>query len=184
MSPLAFYPLAFVCIASAMGVVLSRNPVRSALSLVASLFCLAVFYVFLQAHLVAALQIIVYAGAVMVLFLFVITLLNLESDRGLGEKPVLSAIGFGAGAIVAGGLIAALSRTSLGARAVTLVPTFGTTKVLARQLFGDYLVAFELTSMLLLVAVVGAVVLAKRDGSYEGDEQEAAVPARSEEASH
>ncbi|MBI5503292.1 MAG: NADH-quinone oxidoreductase subunit J [Deltaproteobacteria bacterium] len=185
MSPLVFYPLAFVCIASAMGVVLSKNPVRSALCLVSALFCLAIFYVFLQAHLVAALQIIVYAGAVMVLFLFVITLLNLESDRGLGERPALSGIGFCAGAFVAASLVAALSSAvAPGSRGVVLPQTFGTTKVLARQLFGDYLVAFELTSVLLLVAVVGAVVLAKRDGSYEGDEQDAAPARQSEEAPH
>jgi len=186
-SPLVFYPLAFVCVASAMGVVLSKNPVRSALSLVASLFCLAVFYAFLQAHLVAALQIIVYAGAVMVLFLFVITLLNLESDRGVGEKPGLSGIGFCAGTVIAACMVAVLSRSVLpGSRVEALEPAFGTTIELARQLFRDYLVAFELTSVLLLVAVVGAVVLAKRDGSYEGDEQDGqeASLVRSQEAPH
>jgi len=183
MSPLVFYPLALACVASALGVVLAKNPVRSALSLVVSLFCLAVFYVFLQAHLVAALQIIVYAGAVMVLFLFVITLLNLESDHGVGEKPVLSAIGFTAGAVVALGLTVALLHSVLpGSRGVTLPATFGTTKVLARQLFSDYLVAFELTSVLLLVAVVGAVVLAKRD--EEPPVSSVAPAAASEEAPH
>ncbi|HYC00052.1 MAG TPA: NADH-quinone oxidoreductase subunit J [Candidatus Limnocylindrales bacterium] len=163
MSALLFYPLAALAVAGALGVVLARNPVRSALSLVVTLFFLAVFYVFLQAHLVAALQIIVYAGAVMVLFLFVITLLNLESDHGINERPALSAAGFVAGAIVAVLLVKALLDSTVpGGRGVVLDEAFGTTKVLARQLFSEYLVAFELTSILLLVAVVGAVVLAKR----------------------
>ena len=81
MSPFLFYPMATATVIFALAVVLAKNPVRSALSLVVVMSLLAVCFAFLQAHLLAALQIIVYAGAVMVLFLFVITLLNLESDR-------------------------------------------------------------------------------------------------------
>ncbi|HYC55791.1 MAG TPA: NADH-quinone oxidoreductase subunit J [Candidatus Binatia bacterium] len=187
MSAFLFYPLAACALAGALGVVLARNPVRSALSLVVTLFFLAVFYVFLQAHLVAALQIIVYAGAVMVLFLFVITLLNLESDSGVRERPALAAAGFLAGAVVAILLAKGLLDSTVpDARGVTLGETFGTTKVLARQLFSEYLVAFELTSILLLVAVVGAVVLAKRTVE-EGERDEARTMAAAEaetEAAH
>lgn len=171
MNAVVFYPLAALTVAAALAVVLSRNPVRGALALVATLFLLAVFFVFLQAHLVAALQIIVYAGAVMVLFLFVITLLNLEADRGVTDKPRLAAIGFGAGLVVAVLLAkAALEVVAPAAREATLPEGFGTTAVLARQLFGRYLVAFELTSLLLLVAVVGAVVLAKRSAAENAEE--------------
>ena len=169
MSPFLFYPMATAAIIFALAVVLAKSPVRSALALVAVMSLLAVFFAFLQAHLLAALQIIVYAGAVMVLFLFVITLLNLESDRGVGEKPRLTAIGFTAGAIVAGGLALAMSR--VGAPVVNTLPEgFGTTVVLARQMFDRYLVAFELTSLLLLVAVVGSVVLAKRTAAENIEE--------------
>ncbi len=163
MSPYLFYPLATVSVLLALAVVVAKSPVRSALALVGVMGLLAVMFAFLQAHLLAVLQIIVYAGAVMVLFLFVITLLNLESDHGVGEKPRLSAIGFGAGAVVAGGLALAWSGiVAPAARGTELPETFGTTVELARQMFSRYVVAFELTSILLLVAVVGAVVLAKR----------------------
>jgi NADH-quinone oxidoreductase subunit J len=169
-SPFIFYPLATLSVAFAMAVVLARSPVRSALALVGVMSILAVQFAFLQAHLLAALQIIVYAGAVMVLFLFVITLLNLESDHGVGEKPRISAMGFTAGAIVAGGLVIAMAGVvAPAARHITLPEGFGTTVVLARQMFGRYLVAFELTSILLLVAVVGAVVLAKRTAAENAE---------------
>jgi len=170
-SPLLFYPMATASVLLALAVVLAKNPVRSALALVAVMGLLAVFFAFLQAHLLAALQIIVYAGAIMVLFLFVITLLNLESDHGVMEKPKMTAMGFGAGAVLAGGLAMALSRlVGPAARGTTLPEGFGTTVVLARQLFDRYLVAFELTSLLLLVAVVGSVVLAKRTSAENAEE--------------
>ena len=171
MSPFLFYPMATASVVFALAVVLAKSPVRSALALVGVMSLLAVFFAFLQAHLLAALQIIVYAGAVMVLFLFVITLLNLASDHGVGEKPKMSAAGFGAGAILAGGLAMAMARVvAPAARNVRLPDDFGTTVVLARQMFGRYLVAFELTSILLLVAVVGAVVLAKRTAAENIEE--------------
>ena len=170
MSAILFYPLATMSVIFAIAVVLARSPVRSALALVGVMSLLAVFFAFLQAHLLAALQIIVYAGAVMVLFLFVITLLNLESDHGVTEKPRLTAIGFGAGAIVAGGLAMAMAGVvAPAARSGVLPEGFGTTVVLARQMFGRYLVAFELTSLLLLVAIVGAVVLAKRTAAESAE---------------
>jgi NADH-quinone oxidoreductase subunit J len=161
-SELAFYVLAAASMAAALGVVLAQNPVHSALSLVLTLFLIAVGYVTLQAHLVAALQIIVYAGAVMVLFLFVIMLLNLQPDPD--EKPhPLHKLGAGllAGAVAV--VVAGAAVRGAGSPVAVLDETFGTTRALAEVLFRDYLVAFELTSLLLLVAVVGAVVLAKRD---------------------
>lgn len=171
MSPYLFYPVATVSVLLALAVVFAKSPVRSALALVGVMGLLAMMFAFLQAHLLAVLQIIVYAGAVMVLFLFVITLLNLESDHGVGEKPKLSAIGFGAGAVVAGGLALALSGiVAPAARHAELPEGFGTTVELARQMFSRYLVAFELTSILLLVAVVGAVVLAKRTAAENAEE--------------
>ena len=171
MSPYLFYPMATVSVLLALAVVFAKSPVRSALALVGVMALLAVFFAFLQAHLLAALQIIVYAGAVMVLFLFVITLLNLESDHGVGERPKVTAMGFGAGAVVAAGLAMAMAGVVAPAARSGLLPDgFGTTVMLARQMFGRYLVAFELTSILLLVAIVGAVVLAKRTAAENSEE--------------
>jgi NADH-quinone oxidoreductase subunit J len=161
-SEFAFYVLAAASMAAALGVVLAPNPVHSALSLVVTLFFIAIGYVALQAHLVAALQIIVYTGAVMVLFLFVIMLLNLQADPK--EAPHwVQKIGTGALAAALAAVVAWTAVRAAGDTGVALAADFGTTKALARVLFRDYAVAFELTSVLLLVAVVGAVVLAKRD---------------------
>jgi len=159
-----FYAVAAMTVLAAAGVVIGRNPVHSALSLVVTLFLLAVVYAFLGAHLVAALQIIVYAGAVMVLFLFVIMLLNLQADPHEPSRP--------GARFVATLLTASLAATighfvwhalPGGRQGEPLAQGFGTTVALARVLFGDYLVAFELTSVLLLVAVVGAVLLARHE---------------------
>jgi NADH-quinone oxidoreductase subunit J len=163
-SPLIFYPLALAVVVAALGVVATNNPVRSALALVSTLFLLAICYVLLSAHLVAALQIMVYAGAVMVLFLFVITLLNLQADPSDSVRAPATTLAVGSGLAVA----AVLATTILGSEAAFRAGAekgadFGTTKVLARAMFSEHIVAFELTSVLLLVAVVGAVVLAKRD---------------------
>jgi NADH-quinone oxidoreductase subunit J len=164
-SETSFYVLAALTVLAASGVVLLRNPVHCAMSLVAALFFVAVGFASLQAHLVAALQIIVYAGAVMVLFLFVIMLLNLQAEPAR-ETHVAQKL-LGAGAALAVALL--LARTFLAsptlAETGAVGPEFGTTQALAQVLFREHVVAFELTSLLLLVAVVGAVVLARRERS-------------------
>jgi len=162
----AFLPLAALLIASALGVVLSRNPIRSALSLVATLFLLAVMFVLLDAHLVAALQIIVYAGAIMVLFLFVIMLLNLQQEpHEEGQAGQRIAAWVAAGLVLltmAVGLWRVLPGAS-GPEGSGAVPEgFGSTAAVSERLFTQFLLPFEITSVLLLVAIVGAVVLAKR----------------------
>lgn len=156
-----FWMLAILSVLSALVVVLHRSPIYSALALVNTLFLLAVFFVLLDAHLVAFLQVIVYAGAIMVLFLFVLMLLaagdEVPSNRGAGAR--LGVIGLA-------GLLA-LETSALvigrgGEVATPLPASFGTTEALAERLFAGHLLAFELTSVLLLVAVVGSVVLARR----------------------
>ena len=168
MHPALFGTLAALLVASALSVILQRSPIRSALSLVITLFLLAVVFLFLDAQLLAALQIIVYAGAVMVLFLFVIMLLNLQEDRPAMAKVTMR----GAVAFIASLFVLALVRfvvggTSLspGAAAMNTAVTadFGSTEAVAGLLFTRFLLAFEVTGVLLLVAVVGAVVLAKRN---------------------
>jgi len=166
MSPVLFTIMAVLLVAAALGVVLHRSPIRSALSLIVTMFLLAVMFLLLDAHMVAALQVIVYAGAVMVLFLFVIMLLNLRE-----EARAMARAGKVAAAVVGGGLfllavvrflVSAGGPSVEGGLAGGVSATFGTTELLAERLFTQFLFAFEVTSVLLLVAVVGAVVLAKR----------------------
>lgn len=165
MSETAFYLLAGVTVAAASGVLFLRNPIHCALSLVVALFLIAVSYVMLGAHLIAALQIIVYAGAVMVLFLFVIMLLNLQPDPTETTHPLLklgaAAAAFGFASIV--WTVVEEWRRASAPPPAELAADFGTTVSVSRNLFTEHVVAFELTSILLLVAVVGAVVLARRD---------------------
>ena len=163
MSPLAFFAVGALAVASALGVVINRNPVHGACALVAHLFLLAVFFVGLDAQLVGVLQVIVYAGAVVVLFLFVIMLLNLQADvRATTGAPVIAAAAAGVVALVT--LITAGLQEPGPAADATLVSGYGETRELARVLFTRYALPFELTSLLLLVAIVGAVVLARKRG--------------------
>jgi len=159
-NPIAFVILAVLTIAAALTVVLHRNPVHSALGLVSTLFLLSVQFVGLDAEMVAVLQIIVYAGAVVVLFLFVIMLLNLQVEVRRTGGPVLVGVAV-SGAVALGALLMqGVWRTSPGAADVPA--GFGSTTAIGERLFTAYLVPFELTSLLLLVAVIGAVVLAKK----------------------
>ncbi len=157
-----FFALAIPLVVIALMVIAHPSPVYSALFLVLTLFLLAVYFLFLDAHMVAALQIIVYAGAIMVLFLFVIMLLNLQTDpqptprRGLGRAAIIG------GVILVAELGLLLQRSSSEQAERSLPENFGTVEALGSQLFTTYLLPFEITGLLLLVAVVGAVVLAKR----------------------
>lgn len=160
MEPILFWIFAALTLIGASLVVLLANPVRSAMSLVATLFSLAVIFVLLDAHLLAALEVLVYAGAVMVLFLFVIMLLNMrEEELGARRFTLVKVLGFAAAAGVAYMLIVALGAEPARAQ---ITASYGGVVMVGRMLFRDYLLAFELSSLLLLMAVVGAVVLAKR----------------------
>lgn len=168
MESVLFFVFAFVAVASAVYVVAARNPLHSALSLIVTFFALAANYVLLSAHVLAAIQILVYAGAVMVLFIFVIMLLNLKDEElGSPKYGPLKAVGAGTFA-VAGVLLS--TRIFLHLKpADAIVPLgdvatsadFGTVAAVGRVLYGSYLLPFEVTSLLLLVAIVAAVVLAK-----------------------
>ena len=158
-----FFVVAAIAILSALAVILHPHPVYSALALIVTLFQIAVLFLLLDAQMVAFLQILVYAGAIMVLFLFVIMLLN------LGREPEPPPALWRLGVLTLGGALAFefawffLRRLPTSrARAATLAPDYGSATALARTLFTDHALSFEITSILLLVAVVGAVVLAKR----------------------
>ncbi len=166
-----FYPLAVLTTAAALGVVLSRNPLHGALSMVVAFFFLSAIYVLLGAHFVGILQVIVYAGAIMVLFLFVIMLLAL-SDVDLGKSRVTGAKITGAVfsvGIVVFSLKALGLRLEPGGRVVVelgrsfkqLPAAFGTVAAVSQKLFTEFPLQFEVVSLLLLVAIAGAVVVAK-----------------------
>ena len=156
----------------AFGVITRRNPVHAALSLVLTLFGVAVHFVALEAYFLAAVQIIVYAGAIVVLFLFVIMLLGVDKAEDLQTEPLVAQRWLAgiAGLGLLGLLVIAISRgvETLTTRAEGLATSAegasgdANIQQLARSVFGDYVVAFELTSILLVVAVVGTVMLARR----------------------
>ena len=165
----AFWVFAGVAVGSALLCITRRSPVASALWLVNTLFNLAAIYVLLGAHFIAAVQVLVYAGAIMVLFLFVIMLLNLgrggPSDiRGARGKVVAGVAGLVLAAeLIVLRLAAPPGDLQLPEGAVAgTVASRGAVRAVAQPLFQAYLVPFEITSVLLLAAIVGAVVLAKR----------------------
>jgi NADH-quinone oxidoreductase subunit J len=161
-----FVVLALVMVVGALGVVLLREPVHAALSLVGTLLALAVTYVTLEAHFLAAVQVIVYAGAIMVLFLFVIMLLNIRyGTYGVRSMPTLRWFAYGAAVIlaVAVALVAyGQVRPAPDPALVTLHLQGGSAAGIADVLFGELLLAFHLVGVLLLTGVVGAVALVQR----------------------
>ncbi len=161
-----FFVFAFIAIAGALGVVWARNPLHGALSLIGSFFALAGLYVLLGAHLLAALQVLVYAGAVMVLFVFVIMLLNLKDEElGLPKPTIMKVLG-GVGMGLVGMLVTVRALRGLAPATgdvidLATVPGFGTVEAVGRVIYGPFMLPFEVTSLLLLVAIVAAVVVAK-----------------------
>jgi NADH-quinone oxidoreductase subunit J len=162
-SEILFFLIAALAVASALTVILHPHPVYSALALIVTLFQIAVFFLLLDAQMVAFLQILVYAGAIMVLFLFVIMLLNLQKETE-AISPGLRFMTLTVGGALAAELVWFFLR-----RASPLAPAggeidkdYGSVRALGSKLFTDHALSFELTSILLLIAVVGVVVLAKR----------------------
>jgi NADH-quinone oxidoreductase subunit J len=157
-----FWIFAVPLIVSAIGVLTARNPVNAAMSLVVAFFFLAGIYVLLAAHLIAFLQVLVYAGAIMVLFLFVIMLLTTADDQFQRARfKLMQGFGIAGAAGVAAVVVTAVR--DLGPMPMRMVGAeFGTLKAVGRLLFTTYVLPFEATSLLLLVAIVGAVVVAKQ----------------------
>lgn len=190
-----FAVCAVIVIIGGLGVVMSRNPVHSALSLVATLFAIAVLFLNLDAQLLAAVQVIVYTGAIVVLILFVMMLLGVDKDDDLDTEPLvgqrLFAVIFGVamvGAILAVIIIGGEEAVT-GARSVTAAISTDTSNVvqLGRELFTRYVFPLEITAGLLTIAVIGAVVLSRRPKDVQpipepesmteqGDEPLTAIP--------
>ena len=156
-----FLLFALLALASSLVVVIHKNPVYSTMSLVVTLFSVAVLFVLLGAPFIGAIQILVYTGAILVLFLFVIMLLNITREETAVSPQNVQMGGALLGALVFGGMLALLfwnARRPLDPMTANLVDM----KQLARQMFGEYLLPFEIVGMLLLVAVIGATVVARK----------------------
>lgn len=170
MALFGFYFLTFLALFFALMVVLSRNPVYSVIFLVLTFFAIAGHYLLLNAQFLAMVHIIVYSGAIMVLFLYVIMMLNLNQVAE-AQKSLISKLG---AAVTAGLLllvvVAAIRSSSMTAGAPgiggtenPMDPTLGTVQRLGQVLFTDFLLPFEITSLLFLLAMVGAVLIGKKD---------------------
>ena len=171
---IAFYVLAAAALGSALGVVLARNAVYSMLNLIVNLLCIALFFLMLDAIFIATIQVLVYAGAVMVLFLFVVTMLAPDAGVAVGQRRMLWqwAAGAGLAVILAGALVFALASGSLSRDARALgksglaeqiaKPGSGNVETFGQALFHGFSLPFEITSALLVLAVLGAVVLGRR----------------------
>jgi NADH-quinone oxidoreductase subunit J len=162
---IVFVILAPVSVLSALGMVLNRNAVYSALLLVVNFFCLAGFYVLLEAQFVAAVQVIVYAGAIMVLFLFVLMLLGVDREDVLtetikGQRPAAAVLTVLLLVAVVGALVAGVLDTPPASLAQ--VNQGGNVQAIGRILFTRYVFQFEIAGLLLVVAAVGALVLGRR----------------------
>ncbi|HEY5627448.1 MAG TPA: NADH-quinone oxidoreductase subunit J [Nitrospira sp.] len=164
MEQLFFFYFALVIAVTSMLVVALRNPVYSALSLLIMFFHVAGLYVTLHAEFLAAVQVIVYAGAILVLYLFVVMLLNLkQDDRYHQQWPVAGLIG---ATLLLEGIVLSLAkghRAAVPTNTETTVEGLGNTEALGDVLYSTYLFPFEVASLILLVAMIGAIILAKRD---------------------
>jgi NADH-quinone oxidoreductase subunit J len=160
MEPVLFILFGAIAVCGAIMVVTRKHPMASALYLILTLFAVAALFVLRQAHFLAAIQVIVYAGAVVVLFVFVIMLINVPEDRLPVERATTVRV---LGVLAAGLFIleAAVLARRVPAPAASAAEV-GTVETVGRALFTDYLLAFEVTSVLLLAAVIGAIALAKR----------------------
>ena len=162
LTQIVFYILAAVSVLSALGVVFQRNPLYSALALIVTLVSMALLFVQLNAGFLAAVQVIVYAGAIMVLFIFIIMLLNLADSggRSLAQVPA-KALGVLLLGVLFASIYAAVGAPRGEGRAA-LPEGFGSVERVGLKLFGDYVLPFELSGVLLLGAILGTIVLARR----------------------
>ncbi len=158
---LVFYVFAAIAVGFALVVILHRNPVVSALSLVASFFALAVMYVLLDAPFMAALQVIVYAGAIMVLFLFVIMLLNLQHQHEPSTRPIQQFLGWTASAAFGITIVFYLAKAVVS-DAFLSDPFRADVRRIGIEMFEAYIFPFEMVSILLLAAIVGALTISQR----------------------
>jgi NADH-quinone oxidoreductase subunit J len=158
-----FYFLSFVAITSALFVIFTKNPVYSVLSLIVTFFSIAGHYFLMNAQFLAAVHVIVYAGAIMVLFLYVIMMLNLNKEAEPHKDIISKAAAGVAGGLLLLTMIAALSKANYLAPSIAKDDSIGLVGSLGKTLFGEFLLPFEVSSILFLAAMVGAVMLSKKE---------------------
>lgn len=162
---LFFLLITLVAIVSAILVVTCKNPINSALALIMTFFCLATYYVMLDAPFMAAVQVMVYAGAIMVLIVFTIMLLNIRVDATKlhSHRVVLGCvIGFFTLVNTVYMLVKSQAAAPTGPYSGAMIKHIGHTELIGKEMFTTFLLPFEITSILLLVAIVGSVILAKK----------------------
>ena len=176
-----FVAAAIMVLAGAVGVVTRSNPVHAALSMILTLFGVAVLFVSLEAPFLAAVQVIVYAGAIVVLFLFVIMLLGVDRAEDVRtepikvQRPLAIVVSAGITAVLVAAIVKGRETIATGKVAIDLPSVDdadANTRQLARVIFSDYVVAFEVTSVLLVIAVVGTILLARK---RKGEKSEVSV---------
>jgi NADH-quinone oxidoreductase subunit J len=158
-----FFVLGGLAVLGAVSLILQRHPIHSALSLIVVMVSLAGLYLLLGADFVAAVQIIVYGGAIMVLFIFVIMLLNAGEEERTNFSHLATYAGIPLALAVSGLIAAAIARSTLSLPAADSSGALTSTRDLSKMIFSEFVYPFELTSFLILVAILGAVVLAQRE---------------------
>lgn len=163
MSTSVFYFVATLSVIFSLMVIFSKNPVHSVLYLIVTFFTFTVHYILLNAQFLAVVNFIVYMGAIMVLFLFVLMLLNLNKDNEPLKSNMVKVVGVIAGCCLVVTLVGSLKATAISDPVILRNPNLGLLKNLGKELFGPYMLPFELSSILLLSAMVGAVLLTKKE---------------------
>ena len=165
MSPFLFWVFAFLTLIFGAAVVLNRNPVGSALSLVMSFLGLAALFMSLNAYFIGIIQVLVYAGAVMVLFLFIIMLLDLRAEEGRRINWLASAAGLVVALVLFGQIFSVVRHFTIARKAFPPLPGSTTDDVrnIGATLFGNYNLPFQIVGVLVLVATIGVVLLSKRE---------------------
>jgi len=158
-----FFVLAALAVFGALNLILQKHPIHSALSLIVVMIALAGLYLLMGAEFVAAVQIIVYGGAIMVLFIFVIMLLNAGVEEHTSVSKLAGTVGVPLAVVLLGFIAVAIWHSSESAQAGLQSGTLANTRDISTMLFKDFVYPFELTSFLILVAILGAIVLAQRE---------------------
>ncbi len=158
-----FFVLAALSVLGAVSLIFQKHPIHSALSLIVVMVSLAGLYLLLGAEFVAAVQIIVYGGAIMVLFVFVIMLLNAGAEERTNISRIAGIAGIPLTVALAGFIAAAIARSSEVVQTTAQTGAVASTKGISNMLFKEFVYPFELTSFLILVAILGAIVLAQRE---------------------
>ena len=164
-SLVVFFVLAALAVIGALSLIIQKHPIHSALSLIVVMVALAGLYLLIGAEFVAAVQIIVYGGAIMVLFVFVIMLLNAGVEEHTSISKMAGAPGLLLVVALAGFVSASIARSAASVQTASQSGTMSSTKEISGMIFKDFVYPFELTSFLILIAILGATVLAQREKS-------------------